>query len=153
MIVSPLWVPCDPRTASRGIASTRAQGSSGSVGWIDVAIGVPDVLESAAGESGVVVDLRSPSILAMGRPWAIRDRIVALRVEGGRSGRHLGDVIAKRVRGEAARYLLESGELAGPRSPRRAHRRSVAGAPRSVDAPERSWTLTLSVTAASLDRA
>ena len=79
--------------------------------WRDI---LPGVLAEAAGSSGVVVDLRSPGYQAMGVPTGPGPGTVRLRVaQEGFGGRRIGDVIAKRVRGQAARYLLESGEDPG----------------------------------------
>lgn len=67
-----------------------------------------DVLAGVAGSAGIVLDLRSPSYQAMGMPADLGERTVVLRVDqaaGG--GRRVGDVIAKRMRGQAARQLLE----------------------------------------------
>ncbi|HEX5015252.1 MAG TPA: peroxide stress protein YaaA [Candidatus Limnocylindrales bacterium] len=71
---------------------------------------LPDLLGRLAGPTGIVLDLRSGPYTAVGMPAGAEERSVALRInyaspEGGR----IGDVIAKRVRGEAAHYLLESG--------------------------------------------
>jgi cytoplasmic iron level regulating protein YaaA (DUF328/UPF0246 family) len=70
---------------------------------------LPDVLASAAGRRGIILDLRSPQSQAIGKPASLDERIVELRVQQRGFGRHIGDVIAKRVRGQAAHLLLESG--------------------------------------------
>lgn len=111
--------------------------------WREV---LPDVLAGAAGDAGVVVDLRSPSYRAIGMPTGLGDRTVILRVDQGRPGNRLGDVIAKHVRGEAARHLLESGtnpadphelgDVLGDRWPVRLE---------SPERPGKPWTMTLSI--------
>jgi len=71
---------------------------------------LPDALAEAAGSRGIVLDLRSGSYQAIGMPAGLGDRIVALHVQQrAENGRRVGDVIAKRTRGMAARLLLESG--------------------------------------------
>jgi hypothetical protein len=75
--------------------------------WREV---LPDVLADAAGPDGLVLDLRSPAYQAIGMPDGLEARTVVLRVsQAGLGGRRIGDVIAKRVRGQAARHLLETG--------------------------------------------
>ena len=111
--------------------------------WREV---LPEVLADAAGADGVVVDLRSPVYEAAGEPAGLSDRTVTLRVEQGPRGHRIGDVIAKRVRGEAARHLLESGA-----DPADAHALAdvlVDRWPVRLDSPERPgkpWTMTLSI--------
>jgi hypothetical protein len=103
------------------------------------------LLAETAGPERIVLDLRSPSYLAMGTPTGLGGRSVGLRVDqsaGG--GRRIGDVIAKRIRGQAAHHLLESGsdpdhpaavaELLAGRWPVRLH-----GPVR----PGHAWTLTI----------
>jgi cytoplasmic iron level regulating protein YaaA (DUF328/UPF0246 family) len=107
---------------------------------------LPDVLADAAGPRGLVVDLRSPSYQAIGMPSGLDDRTVALRVDQGRGrGRRIGDVVAKRIRGQAAHHVLESagateepGDVAdvlGSRWPVRLQ---------EPERPGKPWTLTLS---------
>ena len=145
VIVSPLWGAL--RSTDR-IPSYRLHVCSMLLGtgrleplWREV---LPAVLTDAAGPVGAVVDLRSPSYQAMGIPTDLWDRTATLRVSYGRTGHRIGDVVAKRVRGEAARHLLAS-NTATPDPP------AVADVladrwPVRLEPPERPgrpWTLTL----------
>ena len=67
---------------------------------------VSDVLARAAGSEGLVVDLRSGTFRQIGRP-DLGDRTIALRVQQRALAGRIGDVVAKRTRGEAARRLIE----------------------------------------------
>ncbi|HEX6475017.1 MAG TPA: peroxide stress protein YaaA [Candidatus Limnocylindria bacterium] len=72
---------------------------------------LPDVLNEAAEGEGPILDVRSRSYLAVGRPPYLDDQTVTLRVRPSPGGpAHIGDVIAKRVRGEAARHVLASAD-------------------------------------------
>jgi cytoplasmic iron level regulating protein YaaA (DUF328/UPF0246 family) len=75
---------------------------------------LPDVLTAAAGPAGPILDLRSGEYQSIGVP-SVADRLVTLKIEQRGSGPRLGDVVAKRLRGELARSLVESGvEPSGP---------------------------------------
>jgi cytoplasmic iron level regulating protein YaaA (DUF328/UPF0246 family) len=109
---------------------------------------VSAVIAREAGPDGLVVDLRSGSFQQIGRSPALSDRTVALRVQQAVLGGRIGDVVAKRTRGEAARHLLEldadptePGDLAdllGDRWPAELEPPARPGRP---------WTLTLRVDA------
>ncbi len=98
-----------------------------------------------AGPDGVVFDLRPPSFQALGSPTDLGHRTVAVRVsQVSGDGRRIGDVVAKRIRGQAAHVLLESGiepaepdalaDVLGERWPVRLE---------PPERPGRCWTLTL----------
>jgi cytoplasmic iron level regulating protein YaaA (DUF328/UPF0246 family) len=109
--------------------------------WLAV---LPNVLASAAGPAGLILDLRSPEGQSIGRPTGLGYRTVTLRVSQGVRGRRIGDVIAKRVRGQAARHLLESGP--GPGDPDSLAEILAERWPTRLEephGPDRPWTLTL----------
>jgi cytoplasmic iron level regulating protein YaaA (DUF328/UPF0246 family) len=105
---------------------------------------LPEVLVSAAGPDGLVLELRSPAYQAIGVPVGLGDRTITLRVNQASVGRRIGDVVAKRIRGQAARLLLESaGE---PDEPDALAEILAERWPVRLEAPRRSgkpWTLTV----------
>lgn len=110
---------------------------------------LPDALAQAAEPGGVILDLRSSSYQALGNPRGLGDRTATLRLApGGPGGRRVGNVIVKRVRGQAARHVLESG--AEPADP--AQLADVLGDrwPVELDPPTHAgkpWTITVFTTA------
>jgi uncharacterized protein len=104
-----------------------------------------DLFAELAGPVGLVLDLRSGSYEALGMPTGLGDRTVALRVDyaSGYGGR-IGDVVAKRIRGQAARHVLESD--ADPDEPDALADILAERWPVRLDEPERPgrpWTLTV----------
>jgi uncharacterized protein len=106
---------------------------------------LPGVLTDASGGAGPIVDLRSPVYQAVGRPAGLDDQTVILRVRPSAGGPpHIGDVVAKRVRGEAARRLLSSS--AEPEEVLDVADELAAQWPIELEPPggrNRSWTITL----------
>jgi cytoplasmic iron level regulating protein YaaA (DUF328/UPF0246 family) len=147
VITSPVWGairPDDPIPAYRCDLFVDLVG----IGRLDHAwrAVLPAVLTDAAGDDGLVVDLRSPSFQQIGMTADAADRTVILRVERGGPGARIGDVVAKRVRGEAARFLLETG--ADPGHPVELADTLGEGWPVALDGPPRPgkpWILSLSV--------
>jgi cytoplasmic iron level regulating protein YaaA (DUF328/UPF0246 family) len=71
---------------------------------------LPGLFAGLLEPDGVVFDLRPPSFQALGMPTGLSHRTIALRVDQADDlGGRIGDVVAKRIRGQAARHLLESG--------------------------------------------
>ena len=107
---------------------------------------LPGLFARLAGPGGVVFDLRPPSFQALGMPTGLGDRTVALRVDqASGAGRRIGDVVAKRIRGQAARHLLESSE--DPDDPGALAEILAERWPVRLREPERPgkpWTMTLS---------
>jgi cytoplasmic iron level regulating protein YaaA (DUF328/UPF0246 family) len=107
---------------------------------------LPAVLAAAASNHGVVVDIRSPAYQAVGMPAGLGDRTVTLKVAQSAHGHRIGEVITKRLRGEAAHHLLESG--ADPASPDDVADVLAGRWPVHLRPPDRHgrpWTMTLSL--------
>jgi uncharacterized protein len=106
---------------------------------------LPSIFTDAAAEHGPVLDLRSPGYRAVGRPMGLDDQTVTLRIRPSPGGPdHIGDVIAKRVRGEAASHVLSS--EAEPDAPLDIADLLAARWSLEVDPPagrNRTWTITL----------
>jgi cytoplasmic iron level regulating protein YaaA (DUF328/UPF0246 family) len=106
---------------------------------------LPSVLAAAAGRRGVIFDVRAASYQALGMPAGFADRMVTLHVDTAAGGR-VGNVFTKRVRGEAARFLLESGE--DPRNPTELAALLAQRWPTRLEEPVRPgrpWSVTLSL--------
>jgi hypothetical protein len=101
-----------------------------------------------AAEHGPVLDLRSRVYQAVGRPTGLDDQTVSLRIRPSPGGPdHIGDVIAKRVRGEAARHLLAS--ETDPEDPLDIADLLSTRWPIEIDPPAaraRTWTITIQST-------
>ena len=67
---------------------------------------LPPVLAKASG-GDVVVDMRSPGYQAIGMPAGLSDRTATVRILPEPGARAIGNVEAKRIRGEVVRHLLE----------------------------------------------
>ena len=137
---------CAPWTASRRTVSTSARDWSAWTAWSPP--GEPSCLPSsldAAARRGPVLDLRSRVYQAVGRPTGLDDQTVTLRIRPSPGGpAHIGDVIAKRVRGEAASHLLSS--VADPEDPLDIADLLATRWSLEVDPPagrNRTWTITL----------
>ena len=147
VVISALWGAIRLHDRIRPIVSTCARAWPAWIGssrrWRTV---LPDLLADAAGPHSLIVDLRSQSYLATGTPRGAEARTVALRVDQGPRGHRIGDVIAKRVRGEAARHLLEA-DVDPPHPDALADVLAERWGVR-LDAPggkSRTWTMTLSI--------
>ena len=103
------------------------------------------ILTDAAARRGPVLDMRSRAYQAVGRPMGLDDQSVTLRIRPSPGGpAHIGDVIAKRVRGEAASHLLSS--VANPEDPLDLADLLATRWSLEVDPPagrNRTWTITL----------
>ena len=106
---------------------------------------LPPILTDAAARRGPVLDLRSRVYQAVGRPTGLDDQTVTLRIRPSPGGpAHIGDVTAKRVRGEAASHLLSS--VADPEDPLDVADLLATRWSLEVDPPagrNRTWTITL----------
>ena len=103
------------------------------------------ILTDAAARRGPILDLRSRVYQAVGRPTGLDDQTVTLRIRPSPEGpAHIGDVIAKRVRGAAASHLLSSD--ADPEDPLDIADLLATRWSLEVDPPagrSRTWTITL----------
>jgi uncharacterized protein len=106
---------------------------------------MPEVLAGAA-DDGVILDLRSQGFQAIGMPAGLGDRTVTLKVRQRVDGGFIGDVVAKRARGQAARQLLETG--ADPGDPDQLADALAERWPVELEPPVRpgrAWTLRLTL--------
>ena len=146
VIVSALWGalrPTDPIPPYRLYVCARLVGMDRlEPAWRGL---LPSILLDAAAGRGPVLDLRSRVYQAVGRPTDLDDQTVTLRIRPSPGGpAHIGDVIAKRVRGEAASHLLSS--EADPEDPLDIADLLATRWSLEVDPPtgrSRAWTITL----------
>ncbi len=146
IIVSALWGalrPADRIPSYRLYACARLVGMDRlEPAWRTLLI---PILTDAA-QHGPVLDLRSRAYQAVGRPAGLDDQTVTLRIRPAPGGpAHIGDVNAKRVRGEAASHLLSS--EADPEDPLDIADLLAARWSLEVDSPagrNRTWTISLS---------
>jgi cytoplasmic iron level regulating protein YaaA (DUF328/UPF0246 family) len=109
---------------------------------------LPPILSEAAAQRGPVLDLRSRVYQAVGSPTGLDDQTVTLRVRPSPGGpAHIGDVIAKRVRGDAASHLLSAED--DPEDPLDIADLLATRWSLEIDPPagrNRTWTITLQST-------
>jgi uncharacterized protein len=107
---------------------------------------LPGVLADATDGDGIAIDLRSPAYQAIGKPAGISYRTVNIRVDQRGAGHRIGDVIAKRIRGEAVHHLLEStSEVTEPDALASILAERWPVRLNEPDRPSSPWTLTLTV--------
>lgn len=145
VIVSALWGALRP---SDRVPAYRMRAWSRLVGmdrleptWRSV---LPDLLARLAGPAGVIFDIRPPSFRALGMPTGLGDRTVAVAIDYTAGGGRIGDVLAKRIRGQAAHHVLESD--VGPADPDALADVLAERWPVRLAEPERpghAWSLTL----------
>lgn len=146
VIVSALWGalrPADHIPAYRLHVCARLVGIDRlEPAWRTV---LPALLSDAAAQRGPVLDLRSAAYQAVGRPTGLDDQTVTVRIRPAPGGPpHIGDVIAKRLRGQAARHLLSS--AADAEDVLDIADRLAERWPVEIDPPtgrHRAWTVTL----------
>jgi len=146
VIVSALWGalrPADQIPPYRLHACARFVGIDRlHPAWLTVLL---PVLSGAAGTHGPVLDLRSRAYQALGRQSDLDDQTVILRIRPYPGGpAHIGDVVAKRIRGQAAGQLLSS--EAEPEDPLDIADLLAARWSIEIDPPVaqiRIWTITL----------
>jgi uncharacterized protein len=106
---------------------------------------LPPILADAAAPRGPVLDLRSRAYQAVGRPTDLDEVTATLRIRPSPGGTaHIGDVIAKRVRGQAATHLLSAAQH--PEDPLDIADLLATRWPLEVEPPsraDRTWTITL----------
>jgi len=146
VIVSALWGavhPTDHIPAYRLYVCARLVGMDRlEPGWRTL---LAPILTDVAARRGPVLDLRSRAYQAVGRPTGLDDQTATLRIRPSPGGpAHIGDVIAKRVRGEVASHLLSS--VADPEDSLDIADLLATRWSLEIDAPagrNRTWTITV----------